>query len=61
MKFILMFQVLSAIYFFGFMVSMLFYLGAIQWLVIKMGWLLQVQILNNTFLSLGRCETSIVS
>ena len=45
MKFILMFEVFSAIYFFSFMVSMLFYLGAIQWVVVKMGWILQVSIL----------------
>ena len=43
MKFVLMFKVLSAIYFFSFMVSMLYYLGAIQWVVIKLGWVLQVR------------------
>ena len=26
------------------MVSMLFYLGALQWLVIKMGWLLSISV-----------------
>ena len=36
-------QVLSIIYFFNFFISMLFYLGAMQWLVVKLGWLLQVQ------------------
>ena len=35
-------QVLSIIYFFNFFISMLFYLGAMQWLVVKLGWLLQV-------------------
>ena len=37
-------QVLSIIYFFNFFISMLFYLGAMQWLVVKLGWLLQVLI-----------------
>ena len=37
-------QVLSIIYFFNFFISMLFYLGSMQWLVVKLGWLLQVQI-----------------
>ena len=39
---IFMFKTLSVIYFFSFCVSMLFYLGALQWVVMKMGWLLYV-------------------
>ena len=37
-----MFKTLSVIYFFSFCVSMLFYLGALQWVVMKLGWLLYV-------------------
>lgn len=36
------FKVLSVIYFFSFCVSMLFYLGAMQWIIGKIGWILQV-------------------
>jgi pyrimidine nucleoside transport protein len=36
------FKVLSVIYFFSFFISMLFYLGAMQWVIGKIGWLLQV-------------------
>ena len=39
-----MFQTLSIIYFFSFCVSMMFYLGALQWLVLKMGWLLSISV-----------------
>lgn len=35
------FSVLTVIYFFSLMISMLYYLGAMQWVVIKMGWVLQ--------------------
>ena len=42
--FVFMFKVLSIIYFFNFMVSILFYLGTMNWLVSKMGWLLQITI-----------------
>lgn len=38
---IVVFKALSTVYFFSFLVSMLFYWGALQWLVIKIGWLLQ--------------------
>lgn len=41
--FVFMFKVLSVIYFFSFFISMLFYLGWMQWLVIKIGKLLQVK------------------
>ena len=41
--FVFFFKVLSIIYFFNFFISMLFYLGAMQWLVVKLGWLLQVE------------------
>ena len=44
LKFVLMFKVLSTIYFFNFMVSILFYLGAMRWVVVKMGWLLQISV-----------------
>ena len=37
------FKVLSVIYFFAFLVAIVFHLGAIQWLVEKLGWLLQVR------------------
>ena len=42
--FIFFFKVLSIIYFFNFVVSILFYLGALTWLVGKLGWLLQVSL-----------------
>jgi len=44
LKFVFMFKVLSIIYFFNFMVSILFYLGAMRWVVVKMGWLLQMSV-----------------
>ena len=37
-------QVLSVIYFFSFFVSILYYYGAMQWVVVKLGWLLQVSV-----------------
>jgi len=43
-KFVFMFKVLSIIYFFNFMVSILFYMGAMRWVVVKLGWLLQVTV-----------------
>lgn len=42
--FVFMFKVLSIIYFFNFMVSILFHLGAMTWIVSKLGWLLQITI-----------------
>ena len=42
--FVFMFKVLSIIYFFNFMVSILFHLGAMNWLVSKIGWLLQLTV-----------------
>ena len=44
---IVVFKALSTVYFFSFLVSMLFYWGVLQWLVIKIGWLLQVTIGDN--------------
>ena len=44
LNFVFMFKVLSIIYFFNFMVSILFYLGVMRWLVVKLGWLLQVTV-----------------
>eukprot|EP00092_Neocalanus_flemingeri_P001746 GFUD01001864.1.p1 GENE.GFUD01001864.1~~GFUD01001864.1.p1 ORF type:complete len:670 (-),score=45.20 GFUD01001864.1:110-2119(-) len=41
---IVVFKALSTVYFFSFLVSMLFYWGALQWLVVKIGWLLQATI-----------------
>uniref|UniRef100_A0A182QQ80 Sodium/nucleoside cotransporter n=1 Tax=Anopheles farauti TaxID=69004 RepID=A0A182QQ80_9DIPT len=35
------FGVLSVIYFFSFFISVLYYLGAMQWFVLKLGWILQ--------------------
>lgn len=43
-NFIFAFKILSIIYFFSFCVSMLFYLGTMQWVVTKLGWLLQVSV-----------------
>ena len=43
---VVVFKALSTVYFFSFLVSMLFYWGVLQWLVIKIGWLLQVTIGN---------------
>ena len=42
--FVFMFKILSIIYFFNFMVSILFYLGTMNWIVSKMGWFLQMTI-----------------
>ena len=42
--FVFMFKVLSIIYFFNFMVSILFHLGTMTWLVSKMGWMLQISV-----------------
>ena len=42
--FIFMFKVLSIIYFFNFMVSILFHLGAMNWMVSKIGWFLQITV-----------------
>ncbi|GAB0100840.1 Sodium/nucleoside cotransporter [Sergentomyia squamirostris] len=36
------FVVLTVIFFFSFMISVLYYLGVMQWVVIKLGWILQV-------------------
>ncbi|XP_050072867.1 solute carrier family 28 member 3-like [Anopheles maculipalpis] len=35
------FAVLSVIYFFSFFISVLYYVGAMQWIVLKLGWILQ--------------------
>ncbi|XP_053677626.1 solute carrier family 28 member 3-like [Anopheles nili] len=35
------FSVLSVIYFFSFFISVLYYVGAMQWFVLKLGWILQ--------------------
>ena len=37
-------QTLSVIFFFSFIVSMLFYAGIMQWVILKMGWMLRVAI-----------------
>ncbi|KAH8258096.1 hypothetical protein KR038_005684 [Drosophila bunnanda] len=41
------FAILPVIFFFSFFISILYYLGAMQWVVIKLGWILQ-QILGTT-------------
>ena len=41
---VFMFSILSVIFFFGFITSMLFYMGYMQWLISKIGWLLQVTV-----------------
>lgn len=35
------FSVLSTIFFLSFCISILYYLGAMQWVIIKLGWILQ--------------------
>ena len=64
---IVVFKALSTVYFFSFLVSMLFYWGVLQWLVMKIGWLLQVTIgdvqklipklLESLFLGTTACES----
>lgn len=49
------FAVLSVIYFFSFFISILYYLGAMQWVVMKLGWILQ-SILGSTV-----CESVIAA
>ncbi|XP_055631867.1 sodium/nucleoside cotransporter 1-like [Toxorhynchites rutilus septentrionalis] len=49
------FAVLSVIYFFSFFISILYYLGAMQWVVMKLGWILQT-ILGSTV-----CESVIAA
>ncbi|XP_053674491.1 solute carrier family 28 member 3-like [Anopheles nili] len=49
------FAVLSVIYFFSFCISILYYLGAMQWIVLKLGWILQA-ILGTTV-----CESVIAA
>ena len=39
---VFMFKSLSVLYFVSFFLSMLFYLGAMQWAIEKVGWILQV-------------------
>ncbi len=51
---VFMFRILSVIYFFSFFISMLFYLGWMQWLVIKIGWILQVMTMVPLCLHLER-------
>lgn len=41
------FAILSVIFFFSFFISILYYLGTMQWVVLKLGWILQ-QILGTT-------------
>lgn len=37
-------QILSVIYFFSFLINLLYYYGAMQWTVEKLGWLLQISV-----------------
>lgn len=39
---VFIFKSLSVLYFVSFFLSMLFYLGAMQWAIEKVGWILQV-------------------
>eukprot|EP00095_Tigriopus_kingsejongensis_P008400 snap_masked-scaffold9_size846264-processed-gene-4.15 protein:Tk08400 transcript:snap_masked-scaffold9_size846264-processed-gene-4.15-mRNA-1 annotation:"hypothetical protein DAPPUDRAFT_312019" len=41
---VVVFKSLSVIYFFSFICNVLFYLGAIQWITLKIGWILRVSI-----------------
>ncbi|XP_064455234.1 sodium/nucleoside cotransporter 2-like isoform X2 [Ornithodoros turicata] len=41
---VFVFSALPVIFYFSFIVSILYYLGAMQWLVLKVGWLLQVTV-----------------
>ena len=41
---VFMFKVLSVIFFFSFFTSMLFYWGVLQWVVMKLGWLLSISV-----------------
>ncbi len=43
-NFVFAFKVLSVIFFFSFFVNMLFYVGAMQWIIEKIGWMLQVTV-----------------
>ena len=38
------FKILSVVFFFSFFVSILYYYGIMQWVVIKIGWLLQISV-----------------
>ncbi|KAI9560233.1 hypothetical protein GHT06_014247 [Daphnia sinensis] len=38
------FRILSVIYFFSFLINLLYYYGAMQWTVEKLGWLLQISV-----------------
>jgi pyrimidine nucleoside transport protein len=40
-KAVFAFRALSVIYFFSFFISILYYVGAMQWVLVKMGWVLQ--------------------
>lgn len=37
-------QILSVIFFFSFFVNILYYWGVMQWIVQKIGWLLQISV-----------------
>ena len=43
MNTVFIFKSLSVLYFVSFMLSMFFYLGAMQWIIGKVGWVLQVR------------------
>jgi pyrimidine nucleoside transport protein len=46
MNTVFIFKSLSVLYFVSFFLSMFFYLGAMQWVIGKVGWILQVNILT---------------
>ena len=51
-------QALSVIYFFGFLVNILYYYGAMQWMVRKVGFLLQVTV-GSTAVESMNCASNI--
>lgn len=49
MNTVFIFKSLSVLYFVSFMLSMLFYLGAMQWIIGKVGWVLQVRSWSSSY------------
>ena len=50
-KAVFAFGVLSVVYFFSFFISILYYMGAMQWVLMKLGWILE------TILGTTVCES----
>ena len=64
---VVVFKTLSVIYFFSFVCNILFYVGAVQWLTMKIGWVLRYSFFSKgagisyAFLGSGkdnRCQVS---